>query len=511
MKRYLVLLIALFFVLGSVYSQESVILFDEAVSTLANSIHVKLLEKKAEKITIGQFIFQDGVPAFSSYWVNQLQGELINKNGRTYTIYSGSAMEANWVISGEIVQIADIIRIYTTIICLHERTRTIEASFISNFTLDENISEMFFSSNGSSGQSTVRRDSYEPDSWEAPVTFVIGNNPNTPVMNRTITPGDEDFFLLIPDRDGRLTAETTGNIDTFMHLYNYDNGDELTSDDDSGQATNARIIYNVQSGIRYLAVVRGYDSSVAGAYGFRAFLSVREGAGSWNNPIPYEIGNDENNVTTVNRVFQAGDEDYFLLVPARSGRITIETTGRIDTYMELYDADRELLDEDDDGGQNLNARIRYIVEEGKRYFVLVRGYNTSVTGSYGFRVFFAGSGLMPPDKYEPNDEPSEATPIEIGEEQEHTFHTADDVDWFVFQITNVGFYTIHTRGVKTNRLDTYIELYDNNLHLIDEDDDGGNALSSLLRLNLPKGTYFLKVRCLDEEPDQAYIITITAE
>jgi len=523
MKKFLVLIFVLFFVFNTTFAQTSgqpdltdspVLRFDEAVKNLAVSLHAKLAEKRAEKITINQFTFRDNVPPFSSYLVNQLIGELTNTRGRNYTIYSGNSLEADWIITGEIVQVADIIRIYTTLVKVSDRTRTIEASFITSFLRDEHIMDMISpGSGGTSSSSAVGRDSYEPDSWENPVHFTIGSSSNTPVMNRTIHAGDEDFFLLIPDRDGRLTMETTGNIDTFMEFYNYDTEEELASDDDSGQDMNARINYNVRSGTRYLAVVRGYSSSTVGAYSFRAYLTVREGMSSWNNPISYEIGIDENNVVTMNRTLQEGDEIYFLLVPQKSGRIIIETTGRIDTYMELYDADDEdeLLDENDDGGQNYNARIRYAVEAGSRYMVKVRGYSQSVTGNFGFRVYFMNSLLLPPDEYEPNDEPSQATPIEIGASQEHTFHTKDDVDWFRFQVTQAGKYNIHTRGIKTNRLDTYIELYDSNLNLIAEDDDGGNALSSLISMNLNRGTYYVKVWCLDEEPDQGYTITINRD
>ena len=518
MKKFLFPALLFFFAFGVTFAQDSgaeenpVMRFDEAVRILANNIHAKFIEKRAGKIIVGQFAFMDSVPPFSSYWVNQLIGELTNMRGRNYTIYSGSALDAEWTITGEIVQVADIIRVYTTLIRMSDRA--VEGSFYSSFARDGYINDMMGSgsSGSSSSSAAVSRDSREPDDWDNPVHYSLGTNPNVPVMNRTLTENDEDFFLFVPDRDGRLTAETTGNTDTYMQLYNYDNNDELDSNDDGGQQTNAKIVHNVRAGTRYIAVVRGYTSATTGSYGFRAFLTVREGAGSWDNPHAYELGADENNIVTVNRNLQESDEDHFLIVPARSGRIIAETTGRIDTFMQIFDADsKDLLDENDDGGQNYNARVRYNVETGNRYMILVRGYSSSVTGSYGFRAYYPGHGFMDADEYEPNDEPSQATPIEVDVSQQHTFHTKDDIDWFKFQITRAGRYNIHTRGVNSNRLDTYIELFDSNLNLIAEDDDGGNALSSMLSVNLNRGSYYLKVWCLDEEPEQAYVISINAE
>jgi len=515
MKRFFVFILFFSIVVGMVFSQTAespVPQMDEAVKTLAGGIHRKLIEKKAEKISVGQFTYQDGMPPFSSYWVNQLVGELTNMPGRNYTVLSGGS-DADWTISGEIVQAADIVRIYSRLIRTSDRA--IEASFSSSFRRNEHINDMIaFSAAASGGGSSSGggRDSREPDSWEAPVTYTIGSGANVSAMNRALTDGDEDFFLLIPERSGRLTAETTGNTDTVMRLLNYDNGDELASNDDGGQGENAKINHNVRSGTRYLAVVSGYDSSATGAYGFKAYIISREGLSSFDSPISYEIGIGENNAASVSRNIRQGDEDYFLLVPDRDGRLTMETTGRLDTYMELYQADEEeLLDENDDGGQNENARIRYSVSSGVRYIVLVRGYSDRTSGSYSFRAYFQGSSAISRDEYEPNDESSQATAIEIGETQRHTFHSGNDVDWFKFQIRRAGRLTIQTKGVNSNRLDTYIELYDSNMNQIAEDDDGGNSLSSLLTQNLNSGTYYLKVWCLDEEPDQAYTVTISTE
>ena len=513
MKKFLIFVSCLFLVTGIVFSQTAespVPQMDEAVRSLAREIHAKLVEKRAGKITIGQFTYLDSIPPFSAYWVNQLTGELTNTSGRSYSVISGNASDAEWTITGEIVQAADIVRVYSRLIRLSDRA--VEASFYSSFQRNEHINDMISYGASSGGGAPGGRDSREPDSWENPVNYTIGSSPNTPVMNRAITEGDEDFFLLVPDRDGRLTAETTGSIDTYMHLYNYDDGDELATNDDGGQSTNAKIVQNVHNGTRYLAVVRGYSSSTNGPYGFRAFLIVREGASSWDNPHSYEIAIGEENIVTVNRPIQGGDEEYFLLVPDRDGRVVIETTGRIDTYIELYEAEsRELLDENDDGGQNYNARLRYNLRSGVRYIVKVRGFSSNVSGSFGFRAYLPSVGTLAPDEYEPDDESSQARPIEVGSSQQRTFHNGNDVDWVRFQVSRAGRYGIQTRGVNSNRLDTYIELYDSNLNRIAEDDDGGDVLSSYLSLNLNSGVYYLKIWCLDEEPDQAYTLSVRIE
>ncbi|MDR2574849.1 MAG: DVUA0089 family protein, partial [Treponema sp.] len=161
-------------------------------------------------------------------------------------------------------------------------------------------------------------------------------------------------------------------------------------------------------------------------------------------------------------------------------------------------------------GSRSNARIRYNVEAGKRYIAKVRGYDND-TGEYGFRAYMRVQVRLTPDEYEPDNDAASAKQIEIGVPQQHTFHTSNDVDWVKFQITQPGRYIIRARGVNSNRLDTYIELFDSNVSSIDEDDDGGEGVDSRLALHLESGLYYLKVECLDENPSQPYIISIESE
>jgi hypothetical protein len=234
---------------------------------------------------------------------------------------------------------------------------------------------------------------------------------------------------------------------------------------------------------------------------------------SMDNPHVTQIGVNDS-APVINRTLHSSDDqDFFLLVPGEGmeGILVMETTGSMDTYLELYDADaREELATNDDGGSEGNARIRYTVLPGSRYIAKVRGYSDD-TGSYGFRVYLSEQSRPTPDEYEVDDSFSTAKDISIGTPQQHTFTTGDDVDWVKFEVAQAGRYTIRARGVNSNRLDTYIELFDANQNGIDEDDDGGENYDSRISRRLERGTYYLKVHCLDDEPDQPYTINITAE
>ena len=473
-------------------------ILDNAVRRLSRDFNRKIIEINAENIGLGQFTYHGSSTNLGHYWQNQLIQELVNIPNRSFDIISpGTATD--WIISGEIINAAGIIRIYSRLI--NTNSRVIEGAFYSDLELNMELQQML-----GSGTGTI---SSESNSWSFPIPYQIGNDPNVQSINRTLQEDGEEYFLLVPQASGRLVMETTGSIDTFMEFYDANTEDFLDDNDDGGANRNARIVYNVQAGRRYIALVRGFSSSTSGSYGFRAYMQNTDNR--WENPIRYDIGQDERH-PVIDRNLGGGDEDFFLLVPDSDGRMTMETTGETDTFMEFYEAEsRRLLSSNDDGGSGLNARITHTVEAGSSYIAKVRGYSSSSSGSYGFRAYLIPQADLSPDEYEPNDDPDSATLIQIGQTQTHSFHTPDDVDWFIFQVEEPGRITIHTRGTVSDRMDTYIELFDSNLNFIDEDDDGGDYRDSLLSLQLNRGTYFLKVWCLDSEPNQPYTISITME
>jgi hypothetical protein len=402
MKRLMQVFIFLFF-FSALYGQDNggsgaespgpLPRMDEAVKSLAGDINTRLVAEKARRVAVGQWTFNGAVLPLGSYWTSQLIEELTNIPGRSFAVLAGEAASADWTVSGEILEAAGTVRVYTRIIRLGDRS--LAAGFHVDFEGSPSISEML--SGGSGGPfPSIGRDAYEPDSRDNPVAVeTAASTEDGPVISRTIhTTEDEDFFLISPGVDGALVAETTGSIDTLMDLYEAGSNSRLAEDDDGGTDSNARIRCTVQAGRTYVARVRGYDGT---------------------------------------------------------------------------------------------------------------------TGSYGFRAYLVETVRLKPDEYEGDDEASSAKDIAVGELQVHTFSTAGDVDWVKFQISQAGRYIIRARGANSAGLDTYIKLYDQDIELVDENDDGGENMDALLSIRLRNGTYYLKVGCLDETPDQPYTISIEGE
>jgi hypothetical protein len=229
---------------------------------------------------------------------------------------------------------------------------------------------------------------------------------------------------------------------------------------------------------------------------------------SRENPVPVEIAAGGEGFFMDRTLHDQNDRDFFLIQPGRDGTVVMETSGDTDTMMELFDAaSGRSLASDDDDGPGANAQIRYAVQAENRYIIQVRGYSGE-TGRYGFRAYFGEEVLYAdPDEYENDDDFSLAKDIPLGTAQRHTFHVDRDIDWVKFTIGQAGSYNIAARGIDAD-VDTYIELFDSEQNYIDDDDDSGDSLDAWLSLRLQAGTYYLKVKCLDDEPEAPYTITV---
>lgn len=86
-----------------------------------------------------------------------------------------------------------------------------------------------------------------------------------------------------------------------------------------------------------------------------------------------------------------GEEDLFTFIVTRPGHHVVDTKGPTDVVMKLFgpDSPTRLLAEDDDSGQDYNARIGANLIAG-RYWAQVRHYNrASGKGKYSIRVWRA--------------------------------------------------------------------------------------------------------------------------
>jgi len=214
-----------------------------------------------------------------------------------------------------------------------------------------------------------------------------------------------------------------------------------------------------------------------------------------------------------------GDHDWAEFFATSSVAHTIQTFNlgsASDTYLELFDTDTTtLIASNDDGGGGLASRITWTPPSSGIYYVKVRHYSSSASGSdtnYDLQVISSTSGSA--DTYEPDDTPVQANPISTdGSAQTHNFHYAGDNDWVEFSATAGTSYLIETLNLGASS-DTYMYLYETDATtLIDQDDDGGPGLASRIEWTAPSNSnYYVKVRHFNSDthgPDTSYDLQIT--
>lgn len=96
--------------------------------------------------------------------------------------------------------------------------------------------------------------------------------------------------------------------------------------------------------------------------------------------------------STAGELEEGGDFDYFRLEIGETVALTVWTSGDTDTYGTLFDADGASLETDDDDGSGTNFEIERELEAGT-YFVEVRGFSASTTGSYRLNASTLYGGL----------------------------------------------------------------------------------------------------------------------
>jgi hypothetical protein len=171
-----------------------------------------------------------------------------------------------------------------------------------------------------------------------------------------------------------------------------------------------------------------------------------------------------------------GQEQWYSVRNTENSFLTVETSGSIDTYIEAYDSSRNLIAEDDDGGESSNARVDFFASAGTTYLFKVRGYDESISGPY--RIWASNRPLPRPSE------------LRFGALTSGTLAEGGE-QWYSVRATSGGFVVAETFG---DSFDTYLVAYDSSWKVIAENDDGGEDTNSRIELFVESGkTYIFKL------------------
>lgn len=192
--------------------------------------------------------------------------------------------------------------------------------------------------------------------------------------------------------------------------------------------------------------------------------------------------------SSVEGYFENGEERWYSARSAQTSFLVIETTGGTDTYLEVYDARNNLLMENDDAGDGINARVDIYVTAGSVYNIKVRGYNDSISGQYHIQANYRSI-------------PS-AAELRFG-----TFHagrlSAGEDYWFNIRTAGNGIITVETFG----NTDTYLDIYSNSYVFLYCDDDSGDDKNSRIEFNASAGqSFFIRLRAFNRNASGSFRI-----
>jgi hypothetical protein len=210
-------------------------------------------------------------------------------------------------------------------------------------------------------------------------------NENSTTSGSIEEAGDNDFFKVVVSSRSVLSFSTTGDTDTSGFLLN-SSSDLLKYDYDSGSGTNFSLSYLVDPGTYYIQVQGQYNTTVTGDYSLVSSFgegTVEDDYGNSRLTTIHilSLSADFPDNTTPGNLEVGGDEDFFRIEVENDGTFSVYTRGNTDTYGYLLDTWGNILTENDDNGDGTNFSLSYPVSTG-RYYVRVRGYNSSTVGNY---------------------------------------------------------------------------------------------------------------------------------
>jgi hypothetical protein len=195
-----------------------------------------------------------------------------------------------------------------------------------------------------------------------PTELSFGNPINANLAAKT----EQWYSVTSPNAGIVMIDATSDTIDAYLEVF--DSSYKLISaDDDSGGNTDARIMLFAEAGKTYLVKLKAFDSGEYGRYKIGISFSAA--------PADTERNTDRSRAAILrpgvvaNVYLRTISESrwYRYDVSRPNTLITVYTKGSIDTTLAIYDSSGNMITEDDDSGEELNASISERVNSGTVY------------------------------------------------------------------------------------------------------------------------------------------------
>ena len=205
------------------------------------------------------------------------------------------------------------------------------------------------------------------------------------------------FSVSVPAGDTvRVDVIANGELDPVLRIYNAATGDLIVENDDGGDGLNSRGMVTASEDMRLRIEVNAFsagdsadvvaepaDSGFVSAQTFDLRLTTLDydvqatRNVTWNAEENGQIFGGEENLFTI-----TGEEGLLLEVAMVADT---DIGNELDPYLALRDASGQTVAENDDGGNDLNSLLRFVMTSDETYTIVATGLGDSV-GGYTLRV-----------------------------------------------------------------------------------------------------------------------------
>jgi hypothetical protein len=212
-------------------------------------------------------------------------------------------------------------------------------------------------------------------------------------------------------------------------------------------------------------------------------------------------------------ITERDEQDVYTYAGQANESVTITATAlegsSLDTVLELYTPDGELIGLNDDSESNLgttDSELQATLPVNGEYRIIVQGFGGATTGAYEILLISGESGT-PADNGGTVTPPPPNNALVFGETTTGDI-TPDQPIEYSFTGTGGDFVQV----VVYSEVDTFVEIYDPSGELIASDDDSGPAVNPLIRaarLSVD-GEYQLVLQTFFDDASGSYEITLNA-
>lgn len=313
-------------------------------------------------------------------------------------------------------------------------------------------------------------------------TIAIGETVEGEFVGQT-----ESYELTLAAQEPVVIELESDDFDVFLSVLDSE-GVELITDDDSGEAFDALLVFvPTEAGVYVVNV----DSSLPGRGNFE--LSVREG----------EMGemtteDDGATVEVANADLDAEEATYRFEAEAGEQYAVWLSSTAFDPLVIIRDADETPIALDDDGGSDLNALLKFTATETGEYTLVVTSFEGEGRGEYTLGLFQVD---FPRDV-----EYTLVDTVAIGD----LIEGEADGEQLGYTLVLEAGETV-TIQLNSNEFDPRVVVFNATEQEVGADDDGGDGLNARLVFTAPlAGSYVVVVDSFDEAPEGTFTLRVSA-